>query len=80
MSDPATYRTKEELERNKEEDPIARLKSELLSEGKIDEAKFQELDREARRLSTEAVRFAEESPEPPLESLHDNTFVSGANS
>ncbi|HVN78323.1 MAG TPA: pyruvate dehydrogenase (acetyl-transferring) E1 component subunit alpha [Terriglobia bacterium] len=80
MSDPATYRTKEELEKNKEEDPIARLKSELLSEGKIDEAKFQELDREAKRLSTEAVRFAEESPEPALESLHDNTFVSGANS
>jgi pyruvate dehydrogenase E1 component alpha subunit len=80
MSDPATYRTKEELEKNKEEDPITRLKSELLSEGKIDEAKFQELDREARRLSTEAVRFAEESPEPALESLHDNTFVRGANS
>ena len=79
MSDPATYRTKEELEKNKEEDPIARLKSELLSEGKIDEAKFQELDREAKGLSAEAVRFAEESPEPALESLHDNTFVCGAN-
>lgn len=80
MSDPATYRTKEELEKSKEEDPITRLKSELLSEGKIDEAKFQEMDREAKRLSAEAVRFAEESPEPPSESLHDNTFVRGADS
>lgn len=80
MSDPATYRTKEELEKNKEDDPIARLKAELLSEEKIDEARFQEMDREAKKLTLEAVRFAEESPEPPLESLYDNTFVSGANS
>ena len=80
MSDPATYRTKEELEKNKEDDPITRLKSELLSEGKIDEAKFLEMDREAKRLSAEAVRFAEESPEPLLESLYDSTFVSGVNS
>jgi pyruvate dehydrogenase E1 component subunit alpha len=78
MSDPATYRTKEELEKHKEEDPITRLRAELASEGKIDEAKFQEMDREAKRLSAEAVRFAEESPEPPVESLYDYTFVSGA--
>ncbi len=80
MSDPATYRTKEELEKHREEDPITRLKAELLSEGTIDEAKFQEFDREAKRLSVESVRFAEESPEPALESLYDYTFVSGANS
>lgn len=78
MSDPATYRTKEELEKHREEDPITRLKAILLSEGKLDEAKFQDLDREAKRLAAESLRFAEESPEPPLEALYDYTFVSGA--
>jgi pyruvate dehydrogenase E1 component alpha subunit len=77
MSDPATYRTKEELEKYKQEDPITDFKAILLSEGKLDETKFQELDREAKRLSAEAMRYAEESPELPLEDLHKYTFVDG---
>jgi pyruvate dehydrogenase E1 component alpha subunit len=75
MSDPATYRTKEELEKYKNEDPIVGFKSVLLSEGKLDEARFQEIDREAKRLAAESVKFAEESPEPPLEDLYKYTFV-----
>jgi pyruvate dehydrogenase E1 component subunit alpha len=78
MSDPATYRTKEELEKYKQEDPITDFKAILLAEGKMDEAQFQELDREAKRLSAEAVRFAEESPDPALADLHKYTFVNGA--
>lgn len=78
MSDPATYRTKEELDRYKNEDPIVGFKSALLSEGKLDEARFVEMDREAKRLSAESVRFAEESPEPPLEDLYKYTFVEGS--
>ncbi len=80
MSDPATYRSKEELERHREEDPITRLKEILSNEGKLDDVKFQELDREAKRLAAEALRFAEESPEPPVESLYEYTYVSGASS
>src|SRR5262249_7315591 len=78
MSDPATYRTKEELEKYKQEDPITDFKAILLAEGKMDEAQFQELDKEAKRLSAEAVRFAEESPDAPLADLHKYTFVNGA--
>src|SRR5213595_848104 len=77
MSDPASYRTKEELEKYKQEDPITDFKAILLSEGKLDETKFQELDREAKRLSAEAMRYAEESPELHLEDLHKYTFVDG---
>ncbi len=77
MSDPATYRTKEELEKYKNEDPIVGFKSTLLSEGKLDERRFQEIDREAKRLAADSVRFAEESPEPPLEDLHKYTFAEG---
>ncbi|MEW5977649.1 MAG: pyruvate dehydrogenase (acetyl-transferring) E1 component subunit alpha [Acidobacteriota bacterium] len=75
MSDPATYRSKDELDKQKEDDPIAGFKSVLVSEGKLDEGKFQELDKEAKRLSAESLRFAEQSPDPPLEDLHKFTFV-----
>jgi pyruvate dehydrogenase E1 component alpha subunit len=78
MSDPATYRTKEELDKYKNEDPIIGFKSVLLAEGKLDEARFAEMDREAKRLAAESVRFAEESPEPPLEDLYKYTFVEGS--
>jgi len=75
MSDPATYRTKEELEKYKNDDPIIGFKSALLTEGKVDEARFQEIDREAKRLAADAIKFAENSPEPPMEDLFKYTFV-----
>jgi pyruvate dehydrogenase E1 component alpha subunit len=75
MSDPATYRTKEELEKYKNDDPIIGFKSALLTEGKLDEARFQEIDREAKRLAADAIKFAENSPEPPMEDLFKYTFV-----
>jgi pyruvate dehydrogenase E1 component alpha subunit len=79
MSDPATYRTKEELDKYKNEDPIIHFKSVLLSEGKLDDARFAEMDRDAKQLAAESVRFAEESPEPPLEDLYKYTFVEESN-
>jgi len=79
MSDPATYRTREELDKYKNEDPIIGFKSVLLAEGKLDDARFAEMDREAKRLAAESVRFAEESPEPPLEDLYKYTFVEDSN-
>jgi pyruvate dehydrogenase E1 component alpha subunit len=79
MSDPATYRTKEELDKYKNEDPIIGFKSVLFAEGKLEETRFAEMDREAKRLAAESVRFAEESPEPPLEDLYKYTFVEGSN-
>ena len=79
MSDPATYRTKEELDKYKHDDPIIGFKSVLMAEGKLDEAQFTEMDREAKQLAAESLRFAEESPEPPLEELHEYTFVEGSN-
>jgi TPP-dependent pyruvate/acetoin dehydrogenase alpha subunit len=50
-----------------------------MAEGKVDDARFAEMDREAKRLAAESVHFAEESPEPPLEDLHKYTFVEGSN-
>ena len=69
----------EELDKYKNEDPIIGFKSVLLAEGKLADARFAEMDREAKRLAAESVRFAEESPEPPLEDLYKYTFVEGSN-
>ncbi|PYM04657.1 MAG: pyruvate dehydrogenase (acetyl-transferring) E1 component subunit alpha, partial [Verrucomicrobia bacterium] len=37
--------------------------------------KFDELDKEAKRIALDSVKFAEQSPEPPLEKLHDYTYA-----
>jgi pyruvate dehydrogenase E1 component alpha subunit len=79
MSDPATYRSKEEVDKYKSEDPIIAFKTILINEGKLEETRFQELDREARRLAADSIKFAEESPEPPIEDLHKYIFVEGDN-
>src|SRR6266513_2590319 len=75
MSDPASYRTKEQLEKYRLDDPITRLRAQLTSEGKLTNEKFDELDKEAKRIALDSVKFAEQSPEPPLEKLHDYTYA-----
>ena len=37
------------------------------------------MDAEAKDIATASVKFAEESPEPPLEALYDYTFVNTVN-
>jgi len=75
MSDPASYRTKEQLEKYRLDDPITRLRAQLTREGKLTNEKFDELDKEAKRIALESVKFAEQSDEPPLEKLYDYTSV-----
>ena len=75
MSDPASYRTKEQLEKYRLDDPITRLRAQLTREGKLTNEKFDELDKEAKRIALESVKFAEQSDEPPLEKLYDYTYV-----
>jgi pyruvate dehydrogenase E1 component alpha subunit len=75
MSDPANYRTKDELERRKERDPIIQLRAQLESEGQLDTEAFDAMDAEIKQTVAESVQFADASPEPPLEELHNYTFV-----
>ena len=75
MSDPASYRTKEQLEKYRLDDPITRLRAQLTREGKLTNEKFDELDKKAKRIALDAVKFAEDSEEPPLEKLHDYTYA-----
>jgi len=75
MSDPATYRTKDELEKYKGQDPITKLRAALFTEKKLTTEQFDELDERAKQVAADSVKFADESPEPPLEALYDYTFV-----
>ncbi|MGI9086976.1 MAG: pyruvate dehydrogenase (acetyl-transferring) E1 component subunit alpha [Chthoniobacterales bacterium] len=78
MSDPASYRTKEQLEKYRLDDPITRLRAQLAREEKLTNEHFDRMDKEAKETALASVKFAEESPEPPLEKLYDYTYVNGA--
>lgn len=75
MSDPAKYRTKDELEKYKEQDPILVLKARMLDEGHLTEEEFKKIDDEMKQLAQASVDFAESSEEPPLESMYEDIYV-----
>ena len=75
MSDPATYRTKEELAEYKNQDPILILKAQMLKSNQLSEAEFEKIDAECKRISNEAAQFAKDSPQPALETLYQDVFV-----
>ena len=72
MSDPAKYRTKEELEEAKARDPIAVYETVLKERGWIDEATVDEMHEKVRQEVEEAIEFAEHTPEPPPEALYQD--------
>jgi pyruvate dehydrogenase E1 component alpha subunit len=78
MSDPASYRTKDELEKFRLDDPITRLRAQLTREGKLTNEQFDKIDKQAKDTALASVKFAEQSPEPPVEGLYDYTYVNGA--
>jgi len=65
MSDPAKYRTREEVQEMREHrDPIDLLRKRILEEGTVSEAELKEIDREVRAMINEAAEFAQQDPEP----------------
>jgi pyruvate dehydrogenase E1 component alpha subunit len=75
MTDPGRYRSRAEEELWRKRDPIPRLAKHLLQEGVVDQARLDEIHREVDQTVQEAMRFAEESPEPPAEALFEDVFV-----
>ncbi len=75
MSDPAKYRTKEELAEFKDRDPILNVKKEMIDANLLTEDEFKEMDKECKDVSSESVRFAEESPEPGLETIYEDIIA-----
>ncbi len=76
MSDPdSIYRTKQEVEEEKQRDPIEQMKKFLLG-GKIATQKeIDTVEEDVKKIVAECVEFAEKSPEPPLESMYDDIYV-----
>jgi TPP-dependent pyruvate/acetoin dehydrogenase alpha subunit len=62
--EPSSYRTKEELEEWKKRDPIALFRAVLLAEAGASEADVAQVERTVDEVIEEAVRFAEQSPDP----------------
>ena len=76
MSDPAKYRTKEEVRRVRaERDPIDHLREMILGAGVADETALKVLDREVKDIVTEAAEFAQNSPEPDALELYTDILV-----
>ena len=64
--DPVNYRTEEELQEWKKKDPVKLFKNKLISGGVMDSAKAEEIEEEVTRELDEAIRFADESPQPDV--------------
>jgi pyruvate dehydrogenase E1 component alpha subunit len=76
MSDPAKYRSREEVQAMRENsDPIERLKKEMLEAGHADEAALKAIDREVRDEVADAADFALDAPEPDLAELHTDVLL-----
>lgn len=75
MSDPGKYRTKEELEAKKNEDPILRLKSYIIENTLMTNEELDVLDVEVKAEVAASVTFADESPLPPLEATYDDVYT-----
>jgi pyruvate dehydrogenase E1 component alpha subunit len=76
MSDPAKYRTRDEVEQfRSQRDPIDRLRKLMQDGGIADEARFKEIDREIRQIVNEAAQFAQDSPEPDPSELYTDVLV-----
>ncbi len=76
MSDPATYRSKEEVDDVKtNNDPIKNVKDILLKSGKYTEDDLKAADKEAKEIAKGAATFAQTSPEPDLSELYTDVLI-----
>lgn len=74
VSDPALYRSKDELKACMAKDPIARFRADLEEAGLLTEALYKEIDQEEKEIVLHAMRFAEESPWPSPSVLEEGVF------
>lgn len=75
MSDPAKYRTKEELENYKGQDPITQCLAVMQENGWIDEKGIEAMEKKVDDIVMESVKFAEESPFPEPEELYKDVYA-----
>jgi pyruvate dehydrogenase E1 component alpha subunit len=79
MSDPAKYRTREEVDEvRKTRDPIDHLRERLEAEGLIDEAAARAIDAEVKAVIGDAAEFARTAPEPDPSELMTDIYLEAA--
>jgi pyruvate dehydrogenase E1 component alpha subunit len=75
MSDPGNYRTRAEIEKYQERDPIKLFLTNLKERGVINDSGVAEIEKEVKEIVEHAVRFADESPAPPAEDLYKDIYA-----
>ncbi len=75
ISDPGLYRSKEDLQKTMERDPILLLRNTLIEQGILTEEEFKQMDQEAKDLIIAAMKFADESPYPDPITLEEGVFA-----
>jgi pyruvate dehydrogenase E1 component alpha subunit len=75
MSDPGNYRTRAEIERHQERDPIKLFQADLKADGVLSDSEIQEIEAQVKEQVEKAVRFAEESPFPDPKELYTDVYA-----
>ena len=75
MSDPAKYRTKEELESHKDRDPIEQVRAEILKNKYATEEELKDIDKAIKQRVAESVEFSEQSDFPPASDAYTDVYA-----
>ena len=76
MSDPAKYRTRDEVTKTRSErDPIDMVKNRLIEEGWATEDILKSIDKEIKLIVSDAAEFAQTSPEPDASELYTDVLL-----
>ena len=75
MSDPGNYRTREEIAKYQERDPIILFKDSLKQAGVFNDKDFEQIEQEAIEATEKAIKFADESPLPDPSELMTDVFA-----
>ena len=75
ISDPQKYRSKEEVDEYKDQDPIVKVKNTILANGFGSEADLQEINDRIEAIVEQSVKFAEESPWPDDSEVYKDVYI-----
>jgi pyruvate dehydrogenase E1 component alpha subunit len=75
MTDPATYRDKDEVEDEQRRDPIQRMSNWLVDQEIMADEDLSEIDEAAKEMASDAVDFADQADFPDLDSLTEDVYV-----
>jgi pyruvate dehydrogenase E1 component subunit alpha len=75
MSDPGNYRTRAEIEKYQERDPLKVFAATLLEEKVVSEKDYEAMEKQVQEQVAQALRFAEESPLPEPGELYTDVYA-----